>query len=91
MPSSDVVLSVTEDAFLRAQSVKNAFGDWAPPGPAGGASVLLQTPQLQSGEGPTSKGKGRKESGRNREGKGKGYGRRKEKGRQGDGDCLLFI
>jgi len=51
MPSSDVVLSVTEDAFLRAQSVKNAFGDWAPPGPAGGASVLLQTPQLQSGEG----------------------------------------
>ena len=32
------------DAFSRAQSVTNAFGGRAPPGPTGGASALLQTP-----------------------------------------------
>ena len=44
----------------------NAFGGLAPPGPAGGASALPQTPSrsrgdvlLQRGEGGTGKGKGR--------------------------------
>jgi len=64
MPPSDVMLSL--DAISRAQSVTNAFGDRAPPGPAQGASA--RAPLAAIGEG--------REGERNgvRQGEGRGEG-----------------
>ena len=51
MPSSDVVSVDSLDAFSRAQSVTNAFGGRALPGPAGGASAFLPDPLAAIGVG----------------------------------------
>jgi len=56
--------------------VTNGFGGRAPPGPAGGASALLQTPSRNRGFGHTSRGR----EGRAREGR--ENGRRKERERE---------
>ena len=67
---------------------QNAFGGRAPPGPAGGAKALPQTPSpnnggllLRGGEGTGGKGRRGEREG---EGKGRGEGREREgKGRGG--------
>ena len=56
MPSSDVTLSL--DAFMRAQSVTNAFGGRAAHGPAGEVQRSPRPPSRNPVSGPTSKGKG---------------------------------
>jgi len=58
------------DVFSRAQSVTNAFGGQALPGPAGELQRSPTPPSSIWGRGPTSKGKG---------GKGRGIGQKRER------------
>jgi len=74
-----------EQQILGCELHKNAFGGLAPPGPAGGATALPQTPSRYKGEGRVGNGEGEEGEGMEgreeirRGGKGKG-GMERERG-----------
>jgi len=85
-------IGYSERRKFRLKMRQNAFGGRAPPGPAGGASALPQTPSRNLGGGmPTSKGGGegiRKGNEGMERGKGKGReGRGRADPRPGLGKC----